>query len=109
MGVATVYFAPEHNMAAVSFDPKQMRGYMPTDAVNHAYEVLYRAPGNLGPFIYEAWSADEVFLGLVVSERLTMAEGEELNARITLEFQRIIRSNKEAPEMGDFEPKEISI
>jgi hypothetical protein len=108
MGMARVVFSPEHNSAAICYDRTELRD-LPTDAINHAYEVLYDAPGNLGPYIYEAWSSDEVFLGLVISERLTEATGKELEARITLEFERIVRCDREASEMEPFDPKEMPV
>ena len=101
--MATVYFSPEHNSAAIAYDRSTMRD-LPTDAINYALERLYNAPGDLGPFLYEAWEGDD-FYGLVLSEPFGATD----DKRIKLEFDHIVQRNKDVPETGDFSPKEIQV
>lgn len=103
MTIATVYFAPEHNAAAIEYD-RSREIDLPVPAINHALEMIYSAPGDLGPFIYEAWNGDD-FKGLVISEPF----GAQDYSRILLEFDRIVQCNKEAPELEEWAPKHIEI
>lgn len=100
--MAKVYFSPEHNAAAIDMIDHDDHLDKVTNAINYALEKLYSAPGDLGPYIYEAWNGDSL-LGLVISEPFGVTE----DSRILLEFDRILNSNKEAPELGDWASKEV--
>jgi hypothetical protein len=67
MAKATVVFSPNRNAASITFDRE--RAYdLPVDAINYALEKIYAEPDGFGPYLYEAYNADDQFIGLVVSE-----------------------------------------
>lgn len=102
--MTAVYFSPEHNAAAVVAPSSTADFNALINGINYALEVLYGSPDDLGPFLYEAWNG-EAFQGIVVSEPFGATE----DARILLEFDRIVNSNREAPEFGDYAPKEFIV
>ena len=104
MGIANVFFGPDHRQAVIEYDRHKLND-MPTDAVNQVLGVWWENAVAIRPFLYEVWKSDTDFVGLLVSEPFDALEDSD----ILLQYDVVKQSHTDGPQTGAYASREVEV